>query len=86
MGIRIPTTFIDNKNKALKVIKSSVKTILMVSGRAGIALINYLYDHGLTPASTIAIVIVMCETEEKKEQYELELKNYKVSKEFIVYK
>lgn len=58
----------------------------MVSGRAGVALISYLYDHDLTPASTIAIVIVMCETQKQKERYEEELKNYKVSKEFIVYK
>jgi len=39
----IPFKFIDNKVEALKEIRSSVKSTVIVSGRAGIGLIDSLY-------------------------------------------
>ena len=56
----VPVKFIANKADALKLIKSSVKTTLVLSGRAGIGLLDSLYEHGLTPMSTISNVVVIC--------------------------
>ena len=59
----------------------------MVSGRAGIGLIDSLFNHGLTPASTISNVIILCQSEKKKKKLleEIVEKNYQVSMDFIVY-
>ena len=37
----------------------------MVSGRAGIGLIDLLYQNELVPASTISNVVVFCNSEKK---------------------
>ena len=59
----------------------------MVSGRAGIGLIDTLYQYGLTPCSTISNIIIICNSQNKKEKLmkEFKEKNYKISMEIIVY-
>jgi hypothetical protein len=64
----IPFKFIDNKVKAIKEIKSSVKCTLIVSGRAGIGLIDSIFQHDMTPASTIANIIILCNKEKKMQE------------------
>jgi len=83
----IPVEFVDSKEKALNLIKSSVSSTFMVSGRAGISLIDSLYQNGMTPLSTISNVIIVCDSNKKKENLikEFSEKNYKVSMDFIVY-
>ena len=66
----MPVQFISSKEKALTLIKSSVKTTLMVSGRAGIGLIDSLFEHDLTPASTISNIVIICNSKNKKTKLE----------------
>ena len=66
----VPVQFISSKEKALTLIKSSVKTTLMVSGRAGIGLIDSLFEHDLTPASTISNIVIICNSKNKKTKLE----------------
>jgi len=49
-------------------IRSSVKNTLIVSGRAGIALIDELYKHDLVPASTISNIIIFCDSGAKAKE------------------
>lgn len=83
----VPFKFIDNKVKALYEIKSSVKSTLIVSGRAGIGLIDSLFKHDMTPPSTISNVIVFCYQEKKMQELmeQFKEKNYKVSMEFVMF-
>ena len=59
----------------------------MVSGRAGIGLIDSLFQHGLTPASTISNIIIFCNNKDKLEKLKSDFieKNYHVSMDFVVY-
>ena len=59
----------------------------MVSGRAGIGLIDSLFEHDLTPASTISNIVIICNSKNKKSKLELEFKkkNYSVSMDIILY-
>ena len=83
----IPVEFVDSKEKALTLIKSSVSTTLMVSGRAGIGLIDSLYQYGMTPPATISNVIIFCQSNKKKEKLTeiFAKKNYKVLMDIVVY-
>ena len=79
--------FCNDKAKTLNLIKSSVKTTLMVSGRAGIGLVDSLFEYGLTPASNISNVVIFCNTEKKLEELKTRFmkKKYEVSMEFVMY-
>jgi len=61
----------------------------MVSGRAGYGLVDSLFEHGLTPASTISNIIVFCHTQKKLEELKKEFGNkYKpspISIDFIMF-
>ena len=56
----VPFHFVTKKDEALNLIRSSVKNTLMVSGRAGVALIDLLYECDMIPVSTISNIIVFC--------------------------
>jgi len=59
----------------------------MVSGRAGIGLVDSLFEYGLTPASNISNVVIFCNTEKKLEELKTRFmkKKYEVSMEFVMY-
>ena len=59
----------------------------MVSGRAGIRLIDTFYQYGMTPPATISNVIIFCQSEKKKKELTSQFaeKNYKVYIEYVVY-
>jgi hypothetical protein len=60
--------FCNDKAKTLQLIKSSVKTTLMVSGRAGLGLVDSLFEYGLTPSSNVSNVVIFCNTVKKLEE------------------
>jgi hypothetical protein len=59
----------------------------MVSGRAGIGLVDSLFEYGLTPASNISNVVIFCNSEKKLEELKTRFmkKKYEVSMEFVLY-
>lgn len=68
-------------------IKASVKSTLIVSGRAGVGLIKHMYDQGLVGTSSISNVIVFSSSEKKTQELKDEIapKNYQVPIEFVAY-
>lgn len=68
-------------------LNSGVKNTLMVSGRAGFALIDELYENNMVPPSTISNIIVFCNSEDKVKKAKVAFgnKDYPIDIDFIVY-
>jgi len=59
----------------------------MVSGRAGLGLVDSLFEYGLTPSSNVSNVVIFCNTVKKLEELQTRFmkKKYEVSMEFVMY-
>lgn len=80
--------FANSKEKAMTLIKSSVKTTLIVSGRAGMGFVDSLFDHGMVPPSTISNIVFFFNSNKKMNEMKTKYGTkyaHIVSIDFVVY-
>jgi hypothetical protein len=84
----VSPVFANTKERAMTITKLSVKTILIVSGRAGMGFVDSLFEHGMVPPSTISNIVFFFISEKKmnemKNKYGTKYANI-ISIDFVVY-